>query len=83
MKNIIILITTVLSIVSCGRMDSSVVDYKKTVTQHKWKKYEYVDTCTTRYAVVHDGMVAVAFMTLKRNSISLNLNIENSLFQRS
>lgn len=23
------------------------------ITQHPWKIYEYVDTCTTRYAVVH------------------------------
>ena len=27
---------------------------RKSVTQQKWSKYEYVDTCTTRYAVVHD-----------------------------
>lgn len=66
MKNIIILITTVLCIVSCGRMDSSVVDYKKTVTQHKWKKYEYVDTCTTRYAVVHDWNGRCGIYDLKK-----------------
>ena len=30
----------------------SLADHRP-VTQHKWLKYEYVDTCTTRYAVVH------------------------------
>ena len=66
MKNFIILITTFLCIVSCGRMDTSIVDYKKTVTQHKWKKYEYVDTCTTRYAVVHDWNGRCGIYDLKK-----------------
>lgn len=27
---------------------------KNSITQHNWNKYEWIDTCCTRYAIVHD-----------------------------
>lgn len=46
---------------------------KKTVTQHRWTKYEYVDTCTTRYAIVHDwnGRCGVYDLEKKENLTEL------------
>lgn len=31
-------------------------DFKPEVTQHSMEAYDYIDTCTTRYAVVHDWL---------------------------
>ncbi|MBQ0058003.1 MAG: hypothetical protein KBT20_10150 [Bacteroidales bacterium] len=43
------------------------------ITQHKWTKYEYVDTCTTRYAVVHDwnGRCGIYDLEKKENITEL------------
>ncbi len=51
----------------------------KPVTQHKWSKYEYVDTCTARFAVVHDwnGRCGIYDLEKKENITELeyrNLN---------
>ena len=35
-------------------IDAESLADRKPITLHKWSKYEYVDTYTTRYAVVHD-----------------------------
>lgn len=46
---------------------------KEQITQHKWSKYEYVDTCTTRYAVVHDwnGRCGIYDLEKKENITEL------------
>lgn len=66
MKKNISLVTTILFIVSCGNFDSSGVGYKEKVTQHNWKEYEYFDTCTTRYAIVHDWNGRCGIYDLKK-----------------
>lgn len=43
-----------ISFVAASAQDKTIVNANGAVTQHKWTKYEYVDTCTARYAVVHD-----------------------------
>lgn len=49
------------------------ISIKESITQHEWKKYEYVDTCTSRYAVVHDWNVRCGIydLELKRNLTEL------------
>lgn len=53
--------------------DAESLNEKKPVTQHKWTKYEYVDTCTTRYAVVHDwnGRCGIYDLEKKENITEL------------
>ena len=50
----------------------SLADHRP-VTQHQWSKYEYVDTCTTRYAVVHDwnGRCGIYDLEKKENITEL------------
>lgn len=45
----------------------------KPITQHKWTAYEYVDTCTARYAVVHDwtGRCGLYDLVTNRNLTEL------------
>lgn len=54
-------------------IDVESLNEKKPVTQHKWTKYEYVDTCTTRYAVVHDwnGRCGIYDLEKKENITEL------------
>jgi len=54
-------------------IDEESLNEKKPVTQHKWSKYEYVDTCTTRYAVVHDwnGRCGIYDLEKKENITEL------------
>ena len=54
-------------------IDAESLAEHKPITQHKWSKYEYVDTCTTRYAVVHDwnGRCGIYDLEKKENITEL------------
>lgn len=54
-------------------IDSESLGRKASVTQHDWKKYEYVDTCTARYAIVHDwnGRCGIYDLKKKQNITEL------------
>lgn len=55
-------------------IDAESLAEHKPITQHKWSKYEYVDTCTTPMQQFMIGMVDVVSMTSKRRRISQNQN---------
>lgn len=55
---------------------------KKPVTQHKWTKYEYVDTCTTRYAVVHDWNGRCGLYDLEKKENITELEYRDLYFSR-
>ena len=48
-------------------------DFKPEVTQHSMEAYDYIDTCTTRYAVVHDwlGRCGIYNLETKKNITEL------------
>lgn len=48
-------------------------DFKPEVTQHSMEAYEYIDTCTTRYAVVQDwfGRCGIYNLETKKNTTEL------------
>lgn len=54
-------------------IDADSLTAQKPITQHKWSKYEYVDTCTARYAVVHDwlGRCGIYDLEKKKNVTEL------------
>lgn len=54
-------------------IDTESLNSKEPVTQHKWTTYEYIDTCTTRYAVVHDwnGRCGIYDLEKKENITEL------------
>ena len=61
MKQILTIIMVMLCVTASAQktvvtdtIDAESFADRKSVTQQKWSKYENVDTCTTRYAVVHD-----------------------------
>lgn len=49
------------------------LDFNPEVTQHPMETYEYIDTCTTRYAVVHDwiGRCGIYDLEEKKNITEL------------
>ena len=59
----------------------SLADHR-TVTQHQWSKYEYVDTCTTRYAVVHDCNGRCGIYDLEKKENITELEYRNLYFSR-
>lgn len=59
----------------------SLADHR-TVTQHKWSKYEYVDTCTTRYAVVHDWNGRCGIYDLEKKENITELEYRNLFFSK-
>ena len=59
----------------------SLVEHKP-ITQHKWSKYEYVDTCTTRYAVVHDWNGRCGIYDLEKKENITELEYRNLYFSR-
>ena len=54
-------------------IDAGSLNLKEPITQHKWTKYEYIDTCTARYAVVHDwnGRCGIYDLEKKENITEL------------
>lgn len=59
----------------------SLADHR-TVTQHQWSKYEYVDTCTTRYAVVHDWNGRCGIYDLEKKKNITELEYRNLYFSK-
>ena len=59
----------------------SLADHRS-VTQHKWSKYEYVDTCTTRYAVVHDRNGRCGIYNLEKKENITELEYRNLYFSK-
>lgn len=63
-------------------IDAESLADRKSVTQHKWSKYEYVDTCTTRYAVVHDWNGRCGIYDLEKKENITELEYRNLYFSR-
>ena len=61
-------------------IDAESLADRKSVTQHKWSKYEYVDTCTTRYAVVHDWNGRCGIYDLEKKENITELEYRNLYF---
>jgi len=40
---------------------------KTPITQHSWEEYDWVDTCTTKYAVVHDWIGRCGIYDLEKH----------------
>ena len=59
----------------------SLADHRP-VTQHQWSKYEYVDTCTTRYAVVHDWNGRCGIYDLEKKENITELEYRNLFFSK-
>ena len=59
----------------------SLADHRA-VTQHQWSKYEYVDTCTTRYAVVHDWNGRCGIYDLEKKENITELEYRNLFFSK-
>ena len=60
MKHIFTIIMTIFCAMASAQealidiVETDSVTKKEHITQHSWNAYEWVDTCTARYAVVHD-----------------------------
>ena len=54
-------------------IDAGSLNLKEPATRHRWTKYEYIDTCTARYAVVHDwnGRCGIYDLEKKENITEL------------
>lgn len=63
-------------------IDAESLAEPKPITQHKWSKYEYVDTCTTRYAVVHDWNGRCGIYDLEKEENITELEYRNLYFSR-
>lgn len=63
-------------------VDSEEITTKVPVTQHNWNKYEWVDTCTTRYAVVHDWNGRCGIYDLKKKENLTELEYRYLYFSR-
>lgn len=63
-------------------IDSESLGRKASVTQHDWKKYEYVDTCTARYAIVHDWNGRCGIYDLKKKQNITELEYRELYFSR-
>ena len=63
-------------------IDAESLTDHKSITQHKWSKYEYVDTCTTRYAVVHDWNGRCGIYDLEKKENITELEYRNLYFSK-
>lgn len=54
----------------------------RNITQHSWNKYEYIDTCTARYAVVHDWNGRCGVYDLEKHENLTELEFRNLYFSR-
>ena len=63
-------------------IDAESLTQKVPVTQHKWSKYEYVDTCTTRYAVVHDWNGRCGIYDIEKKDSITELEYRTLYFSR-
>lgn len=63
-------------------IDAESVCLKKPITQHNWNKYEWIDTCTTRYAVVHDWKGRCGIYDLEKQKNITELEYRNLYLSR-
>ena len=89
MKQILSLIVVMLCVTASAQktvvadtIDAESLADHRTVTQHQWSKYEYVDTCTTRYAVVHDWNGRCGIYDLEKKENITELEYRNLYFSR-
>lgn len=69
-------------VIVADTIDADVLFEKKAITQHKWSKYEYVDTCTTRYAVVHDWNGRCGIYDLEKHENLTELEYRDLYFSK-
>lgn len=55
---------------------------EEAITQHDWTEYEYVDTCTARYAVVHDWFGRCGIYDLEKKENATELEYRELYFSR-
>ena len=89
MKQILSLIVVMLCVTASAQktvvadtIDAESLADHRTVTQHQWSKYEYVDTCTTRYAVVHDWNGRCGIYDLEKKENITELEYRNLFFSK-
>ena len=89
MKQILTLIVVMFCVTASAQktvvadtIDAESLADHRTVTQHQWSKYEYVDTCTTRYAVVHDCNGRCGIYDLEKKENITELEYRNLYFSR-
>ena len=89
MKQILSLIVVMLCVTASAQktvvadtIDAESLADHRAVTQHQWSKYEYVDTCTTRYAVVHDWNGRCGIYDLEKKENITELEYRNLYFSR-
>lgn len=58
-------------------------DIKPEVTQHSMEAYDYIDTCTTRYAVVHDWLGRCGIYNLETNKNITELEYRELYYART
>ena len=63
-------------------VDADALFEKPAITQHKWTKYEYVDTCTIRYAVVHDWNGRCGIYDLEKHENLTELEYRDLYFSK-
>ena len=89
MKQILSLIVVMLCVTASAQktvvadtIDAESLADHRAVTQHQWSKYEYVDTCTTRYAVVHDWNGRCGIYDLEKKENITELEYRNLFFSK-
>ena len=73
MKNLVTLVAVLVSMAAPA----------KEITQHKWSTYEWVDTCTSQYAVVHDWLGRCGIYDLEKGMNITELEFRNLQFIRT
>ena len=89
MKQILTLIVVMFCVTASAQktvvadtIDAESLADHRAVTQHQWSKYEYVDTCTTRYAVVHDWNGRCGIYDLEKKENITELEYRNLYFSK-
>ena len=88
MKKVIFMMMALFSLCAIAQVetpdtiDIEELDLKPAVTQHSMEAYEYIDTCTTRYAVVHDWLGRCGIYDLEENKNITELEYRELYFAR-
>ena len=89
MKNLITIMMALFCVTASAQevivadtVDADALFEKRSITQHKWSKYEYVDTCTARYAVVHDWNGRCGVYDLEKHENLTELEFRNLYFSK-
>lgn len=89
MKNLITIMMAMFCVTASAQevivadtVDADALFEKRSITQHKWSKYEYVDTCTARYAVVHDWNGRCGVYDLEKKENLTELEFRNLYFSK-